>query len=202
MRKPPQIIDKEPAALLGLDWQWENGDKFALVEAVALCAANGWDYPKWVRGIIDGAMANLYRAVYPDVELDATSLRALPMPIDRTVEHDVANRLKRELAHSLDLLGLKIDRSNAIKRRRETLRNLHLAHAVGERCRFVDTPSPKFLGVNQAMARLAEDLQDEERCIAGGFPADCWRADEQAIKRAWQTHRRHLLEYFGSLPRQ
>ena len=36
-----QVTRVDPIGLGGLDWQWENGDKFALVEAIALCAANG-----------------------------------------------------------------------------------------------------------------------------------------------------------------
>jgi hypothetical protein len=200
MTKISRTIDQQPVALLGLDWQWENGDKFALVEAVALCTANGWEYPDWVRDKIGEAMTNLYQAVYPELELDVTNPKERSISILKFEEREIAKRLKQELAQSLDLLGLKIEKTNAIKRRRITIRDLHLANLVAEKCRFVERPRPGFRGINKAVSNLAAILQDDQQSKEERYPPECWGADEHVIMRAWKKHRASLTELYLSFP--
>ena len=45
-----KIKDLDLALLKG---RWDEGDKFAFIEAIAYCAARGREYPDWVRAQID-----------------------------------------------------------------------------------------------------------------------------------------------------
>jgi hypothetical protein len=195
------VTHSDPIGLGGLDWQWENGDKFALVEAIALCAANGWDYPDWVRNIIDQAMTNMYQAVYPEIDLDLSKPRRKRLPETQVDEGILADRLKKELAHSLDLLGLKMERTNAVKRRNETLRDLQLAEIVAGRCTFSREPKPAFKGVNKVIDSLAVDLKDgAEPPPLEKYPEECFDASEHVIERAWKRHRDEMIRQYLELP--
>ena len=201
MTKTLRTIDQQPAALLGLDWQWENGDKFALVEAVAHCTENGWEYPDWVRKVIGEAMSNMYKAVYPDVDLDLSKPGRKRLPEMGVDESKLADRLKKELAHSLDLLGLAIEKTNAVRRRKITIRDLHLADFIAGLCQFVPGPNPKFKGVNKAIRKLAAELDymDGDPPLKR-YPVECWGAAEHIIKRAWKRHRDEMVALYSDLP--
>lgn len=51
------------------EFRWSKGDKFALIEAIAICAANDLQYPKWVRSQINLAMTGIFEAVFRDQNL-------------------------------------------------------------------------------------------------------------------------------------
>ena len=196
-----QVTHVDPIGLGGLDWQWEHGDKFALIEAVALCTANDWDYPEWVRNIIGQAMANMYQAVYPEVDLDLSKPGRKRLPEARVDEGILALRLKKELAHSIDLLGLTIERTNAVKRRKETLRDLYLADIVAGRCTFVREPEPKFKGVNKAIGDLAVELEDgADPSPLEMYPEECFDASEHVIERAWKRYRDDMIRQYLDFP--
>lgn len=192
---------KDPIGLGGLDWQWKQSDKFALVEAVALCSANGWTYPEWVRNIIGEAMMNMFKAVHPDVDLDMSKPGRRRLPGVGFDEKKQADRLKTELAHSLDLLGLAIEKTNAVRRRKITIRDLHLAEFIAGLCRFVREPNPKFKGVNKAIRKLAAELDymDGDPPLKR-YPVECWGAPEHTIKRAWKRHRDEMVALYSDLP--
>jgi hypothetical protein len=201
MNKSPRIVDQEPAALLGLDWQWENGDKFALVEAIALCTTNEWEYPDWVQKIIGQAMVNMYQAVYPEVDLDLSKPSKIQLPKAGIDKGKLARRLKKELAQSLDLLGLKIDKSNAVKRRKETLRDLHLANIIAGRCKFIREPAPRFKGVDKAIDGLAVALADgADPSPLEKYPDECFDASDHIIKRAWKRHKDKMIQQYLIYP--
>ena len=120
----------EPIALAGLDEQWKQGDRFALVEAVALCAQNDWEYPNWVREAIDEAMTNMFLAVYPKADLDRLrpgNKNTDGIGLDAKL---LADRLEKERRQSLDLLGLEIERNNPVKLRKRILRDAQIAELV------------------------------------------------------------------------
>ena len=67
---PNTIIKyKDDLILSACEFRWSKGDKFALIEAIAICAANDLQCPKWVRSQIDVAMTGIFEAVYPDQDL-------------------------------------------------------------------------------------------------------------------------------------
>jgi hypothetical protein len=180
----------------GLDLQWANGDKFALVEAVALCNANNWKYPDWVSKVIGKAMVDLYRAVYPDVDLVRDFIGKKNLPEISSNELKLAERLKGERGRTLEALGLTIDRANAVQRRKETLRDMQLAELVAERCRFVLKPKPRFRGSNKAIPKLTDEFEKSE----GNFPAECRGASEHMIKRAWSRYRDEMVKLHLNFP--
>ena len=47
---------KDPLVLAACELRWSEGAKFALIEAVAICAARELPYPDWVRQQIDMVM--------------------------------------------------------------------------------------------------------------------------------------------------
>ena len=199
--KNTQITHADPIGLGGLDWQWEHGDKFALVEAIALCAANGWEYPKWVQKIIGQAMINMYQAVYPEVDLDLSKPGRKRLPKAGADEGKLADRLKKELAHSLDLLGLKMERTNAVKRRKETLRDLYLADIVAGRCTFIREPEPAFKGVDKAIGDLAVELKDgADPSPLEKHPEECFDASDHTIERAWKRYRDEMIQQYLDYP--
>lgn len=199
--KDTQVTHNDPIGLGGLDWQWAHDDKFALVEAVALCTANGWNYPEWVRKIIGEAMTNMYQAVYPDVDLDLSKpgRKRLPeMDIDESL---LADELKRELAYSLDLLGFTMERTNAVRRRKITARDLYLADLVASRCTFVRKPEPKFKGVNKVIQNLAAELMDgADPSPLEKHPEACVGANEHAIERAWKRYLGEMIQQYLDYP--
>ena len=203
MMKPEDtlVTHTDPIGLGGLDWQWEHGDKFALVEAIALCAANGWEYPEWVRKIVGEAMTNMYKAVYPEVDLNLSKPGRKRLPEIGVDEGELAERLKRELAHSLELLGLTMERTNAVKRRKETLRDLYLADIVAGRCTFIREPKPVFKGVNKAIGDLAVELEDgADPSPLEKYPAECFGASEHTIERAWKRYRNEMIQQYLDYP--
>jgi hypothetical protein len=197
MTKKDTIVEySDPIALGGLDWQWEQGDRFALVEAVALCAANDWEYPQWARKIIDEAMTNMFRAVYPDIDLDRKSSSKKQAPSIGNDHRIQAKRLKNERRHSLEMLGLATDRASAVERRKQTLRNMYLAEEIACRCKFVREPKPRFVGVNKAKRKLAEELDKDSSNDQGrhSCPPECQRASDDMINRAWRKYRRAITQ--------
>ena len=188
-----------PPVLSSLKWQWDEGNRFALVEAIAVCAAYGWEYPEWVRGLIDDAMTNLFRAVHPRFEFpDEPPWPSLDLELNAT-DRKIAERLRKELPQSLDILGLTTDKANAIQRRNKVLRDYHLACEVAERCRLVPKLKPQFRGVNKAIRSLVEELASEETWRDKGryrLPGECLGASEDTIKRAWSKHRDWLVEVY------
>ena len=196
-----QVTHVDPIGLGGLDWQWEHGDKFALVEAVALCTANDWDYPEWVRKIIGQAMTNLYQAVYPKVDLDLSKPGRKRMPETRADEGKLALQLKKELAYSLDLLGLKMERTNAVKRRRESLRDIYLADILAGQCTFIREPKPTFKGVNKTIDKLAIELKEgADPSSLEKYPEECFDASEHVIGRAWKRYRDAMIQQYLEYP--
>ena len=70
MKKSDTFIDLgEPLPLVGCSLRWLQGDKFALIEAIAICAARSLPYPEWVRAEIDKAMTSVFEAAFPGVDL-------------------------------------------------------------------------------------------------------------------------------------
>ena len=192
----------EPLALAGLDEQWKKGDRLALVEAVALCAQNKWEYPRWVREVIDEAMTNMFLAVYPNADLDR--LRSGKKNLDG-ISFDtksLADRLEKERRYSLDLLGLEIEKDNAVNLRKRILRDAQIAELVARRCKFVREPIAQFTGVNSALEYLAEKLalDPDDQETEEHFPDECWGSTSSVIKRAWEKHKDKLISLYGEAP--
>ncbi len=203
MTKTNTVIEfSEPIALAGLDEQWKQGDRFALVEAVALCAQNDWEYPRWVRDTIDEAMINMFLAVYPKVNLD----RLRPgkkgpggIGLDGKL---LADRLEKERRQSLDLLGLEIEKDNPVKLRKRIFRDAHIAELVARRCEFIPGPPAHFNGVNRAIEHLTVTLaiNPDDPKTNDQFPDECWGASHSIIKRAWDKHKDKLASLYSNAP--
>lgn len=199
--KNNQVTHADPIGIGGLDWQWQNGDKFALVEAIALCTVNDWEYPEWVRKIIGEAMTNMYQAIYPEIDLNLSRPGRKRFPEIKADEKKLVDRLKKELAHSLDLLGLKMERTNAVKRRKETLRDLHLANIIAGRCKLIREPEPTFKGVDKAIGELAVELaRGADPSPLEKYPEECFDASDHTIERAWKRYRDEMIQQYLEYP--
>ena len=203
MTKASQVVEyREPIALAGLEEQWNRGDRFALIEAVALCAENAWEYPAWVRQTIDTAMTNMYKAVYPDDDLNRMrSGRKKGSGIGLDVKK-VAKRLQRERPQALDLLGLEIEKDNSVNIRRRILRDAYLAELVARRSGFVSSPEPHFKGVGKAQDDLALQLSldPNDPDTVERFHDECLGASDAMIKRAWEKHKDKIIALYRDAP--
>ncbi len=192
----------EPVGLAGLEEQWELGDRFALVEAIALCDKNGWEYLPWMKDIINAAMASLYQAAYPNVDLDRLRPGQKEPRAIRINEKELTSRLKRQRSNLLNLLGLEVEKDNFVNIRKRLFRDAYVAEWIARRCKFVMTPKPQFRGVNKAINDLAHrlSLDPNEPETTETFRDECWNASEYTIERAWKKHRDKLIALYRDSP--
>jgi len=201
--------------LASLKLRWDEGDKFAFVEAIAYCAARGRDYPDWVRERIDSAMTELFHATFPDVDLEKHRSPALAYQLDRKADDPGRDeRFKKARARAISELCLQVYHEPIIRTRKHAIRNICLAEMVAQFADFQLRPEPKFKGVTRVKKALANALaltpaklieaqkNDDvlERDLNGHLlwakevPLECCGATFPVIDNAWDKYKDNLLE--------
>jgi len=146
MSSPGTTVEFEDDLILAAcEFRWSKGDKFALIEAISICAANDLHYPKWVRTQINDAMTGIFEAVFPDENLKGgrSGLGISHLPEGREIT-DLKERFNASGNKASRQLSLKLDRRNIIATHIKAVRDFYLAELVG---RFVDfdyRPSPRL----------------------------------------------------------
>ena len=195
------VAFSEHLALAGLMEQWEKGDRFAIIETMAVCASYGEPYPDWVRQVLDEATRGLFEAAYHQVAKEVSPNDFSPR-LEMRDEKDFPYRFERARDHLLSSLGLAIDRDNSVKIRKRFLRDAYLAELVSKRCEFIHKPKPKFKGVNSAQEELAVLLapSSEYTKELKNIPDECLGASDAMIKRAWELHKDKLIAFYLKEP--
>ena len=208
------FIEIEDLDLVELKIRWEVGDKFALIETIAFCAAQDREYPKWVRSQIDDAMTTIFQAVFPkiDFKIMTPALARTPDP-DEPKEAEQIKRFEAAAAEAAKMLCLKIDRDNPLATRKRAIRDFILAEMVAEYSNFQLVPMPKFSGVTKVMKDLVaalhlsqndwaelvrEDgvlphLVNGKELRVRDIPSECRMATVDVIRNAWEKSKEALL---------
>ena len=129
MNTPNNIIEYEDDLILSAcEFRWSKGDKFALIEAIAICAANNLQYPNWVRSQIDVAMTGIFEAVFPGTPLQGgrpgLGISSLP---DQAELLEMKDQFRASIKEANKLLSFKLDRRNIIDTHIKAVRDFHLA---------------------------------------------------------------------------
>jgi hypothetical protein len=161
MSDPTNVVEyADDLIFAACEFRWEKGDKFALIEAVAICAANDREYPQWVRYQINAAMTEIFSAVFPDVSLvggrKGLGISALPEG------NELAN-MKESFSNSSDEakkhLSLSHDRLGVVDTHIKAVRNYHLAELVERFAVFEINSTPPFSKTTNVMKELATMLR-------------------------------------------
>ncbi len=193
----------EPIALAGLEEQWEKGDRFALVEAIALCSENGWDHPQWVTDLVNAAATTVFRAVYPNHNLDRVNPRDTRDQADLISARNVSERLEKSRSDFLSVFGLSTAKDNAVKIRDRLLRDAYLAEEVARRCSQAVNIGGAFKGINKAIEEVTLIVVDDsERKEKSALPAVCRGASTDVITRAWRKHSKAILQFYSMHPEE
>ncbi len=180
-------------------------DRFAIVEAIAICAEHGLGYPDWVKKEIDAAFLQFYRAVHPDADQrigrgPGREHRIPEAPVE-TVRH--AERTRARQAFN-EMLGLIPRGKSFVVQSRNSHRDRVLAVLVAEKSTFELEPEPHFSGVTKAVKELVHELsvrppERSERAAGRLFathyiPPEAWCVGEDIIMKAWSQFHSLLLE--------
>jgi hypothetical protein len=213
MSSPDTIIEYEESLIFAAcEFRWSKGDKFALIEAIAICAANDLQYPNWVRSRINTAMTGLFGAVFPGQDLTngRPGLGISHLPEGRELA-DMKNRFKEALKTTNRTLCLKSD-THVLTTHINAVRDFHLAELVATFAGFEIDPRPTFSEVTNLKHELAaalrhtrlewEDIESnngdigqigEIKLRARDVPAVCRMATFHVIRDAWNTYKAYFL---------
>jgi hypothetical protein len=150
---------KDDLIFAACEFRWSRGDKFALIEAVAICAANNLPYPAWVRDQINNAMTGVFRSVFPDTSLidGRAGLGISHLPEGRDLEDKKASFQKSTKAAN-KLLSFTLDRQSIVAKHINAVRDFHLADLVERFADFKTDPNPGFDRLGLVITDLAENL--------------------------------------------
>lgn len=215
MTTPNTIIEYDDDLVLsGCEFRWLKGDKFALIEAIAICAANDLQYPEWVRGQINTAMTDIFRAVFPNLPLvgrhAGSGIDSLPDGVELS---EMREQFKTGTKEASKLLSLKLDRRNIIDTHIKAVRDYHLADLVATLATFKVDPVPMFSDVTETKQALAaklrrtpvewEAIHNDDGTIGKingktlrtrDVPAICRMASFDKIDDAWDIYKDMFLE--------
>ncbi|MBT4038410.1 MAG: hypothetical protein HOE65_00060 [Rhodospirillales bacterium] len=214
MNDSSTIVEYEEGLILSAcEFRWSKGDKFALIEAVAICAAQSLPYPKWVRSQIDTAMTGIFEAMFPDQDLSngRAGLGISHLP-DGTEKLDLKDRFSKSVKEASKILSLKSN-THVVDTHIKAVRDLELAELVFRVAKFAVKPSPHFDDITNTRDDLAAALRlspDEwqELEIADDILADingqslrirsvppvCRMATVDVIDDAWDAYKEFFLE--------
>jgi hypothetical protein len=214
MNTPNTIIEyKDDLIFSACEFRWSKGDKFALIEAIAICAANDLQYPRWVRSQIDVAMTGIFEAVFPGTPLQGgrpgLGISSLP---DGAELADLKDRFQASVKEASKLLSLKLERRNIIDTHIKAVRDFHLAELVATLAIFKVDPTPRFRNVTEVKRELSTALRHssvEWSAIESGdsdlsqvcgrklhaheIPAVCRMATVDIIDDAWDAYKEFFL---------
>lgn len=195
---------------------WREGDRFAIVEAIAICAEHGREYPNWVTEQINEAFLQFYRATYQDADrwlgcyLRGSGGEGQTDGVPETsVKRPSGEEMEKARQKVNKTLGFSVEKNSIVTRGRNRIRDLVLAELVADRVKIEWEPVPKFKKIRKAWLALERELdtrppERRERLAAGGhlskryIPPECWNATKNIIEKAWGRWRPLLEEeYLG-----
>ena len=214
MNAPNSIVEyKDDLILAACEFRWSKGDKFALIEAIAICAAHDLPYPTWVRSQIDSAMTGIFEAVFPGTSLQGgrPGLGILHLPEDSKLT-DMKDQFKEALKTANRELCLKSN-THVLITHINAVRDFHLAELTSMYADFVVDPSPRFDGTTnvkrdlEGVLNLSRDewekleTSDAELGKVNGHvlrvrttPPICRKATVDVIDTAWSAYNEFFLE--------
>lgn len=150
---------EDDLTLAACEFRWSKGDKFALIEAVAICAANDLQYPRWVRTQIDAAMTGLFEAVFPDGNLKdgRPGLGISNLPEGNELA-DMKTRFRNGVKDASKQLSLTLDRRSPVETHIKAVRNFYLAELVARFAEFQPLATAQFANVSRVKNELAGAL--------------------------------------------
>ena len=190
------------------EFRWSKGDKFALIEAIAICAANDLQYPKWVRSQINLAMTGIFEAVFREQNLTngrpGLGISYLPEGPELA---DIKDRFTEAIKAANRTLCLKSD-THVLTAHINAVRDFHLAELVATLADFEIDPAPAFSDVTKLKHELAAVLRhprpewdaiesddgdfgqiDGKILRARDIPAICRMASFDVIDDAWDGYK-------------
>lgn len=168
---------KDPLALAECEYFYtEYQDGLSLVEAIALCHLNDWEYPDWVKDVLGKAMLKLYQGTFPDAEMsEHKSIRTIKNTFDYRDSSYASQRYRKAQKRVLKDLRLTIDRDSVIEAHKRTKRDQMLSELIAEYSDYIHA-IPKFKNDYAVMKALADvlavDFESWEKLSASGqyFP--------------------------------
>ena len=154
--------------LVFLKGRWDEGDKFAFIEAIAYCAARGREYPDWVRAQIDIAMTSVFETTFPEINLKDTFPQAAYRLDPTTADKERKKKFEKASAEAVKALCLRLDRDYALATRKREIRDINLAGLVADYADICLKPEPKFKNVTIVKKDLvtALNLSPKEWAVA------------------------------------
>ena len=200
--------------LVFLKGRWDEGDKFAFIEAIAYCAARGRDYPDWVRAQIDMAMTSVFVETFPEINLKDTFPQEAYRLNPTTADKDRKKKFEKVSAEAIKTLCLKLDRDHTLATRKRAIRDICLAGLVADYADICLKPEPNFKKVTIVKNDLVKALnlspkEWAEACENGAVlehkinghllsirqvPIECCPASFDMIDNAWDKHKDVLLK--------
>jgi hypothetical protein len=214
MNTPKTIIKYEDDLIFAAcEFRWSKGDKFALIEAIAICAANDLQYPHWVRAQINLAMTGIFEAVFPDEDLKGSRAGLGISYLSKSSElKDMKDQFKEALKAANKKLSLKSN-THVITTHINAVRDFQLAELVAALATFEIDPTPRFSDVDPVKKELSAALRhsrEEWNAIetnnadlgqvkgktlrANDIPAVCRMATFDVIDDAWDAYKEFFLD--------
>ena len=213
MNAPNNIVEYEDDLILSAcEFRWSKGDKFALIEGIAICAANDLEYPKWVRSQIDVAMTGIFEAVFPDQDLkDRRSGLGISYLLEGSKLTDMKDQFKEASKTAYRELCLKSD-THVLTTHINAVRDFYLADLVAKLATFEIDPAPRFSDVTEVKKKLEaplrhsraewESIESDDGALgqingkairARDVPAVCRMASFDVMDDAWDAYKEFLL---------
>lgn len=214
------VIEYEaPIALAEYEYFYtEYKDGLSLVEAIAVCHLNDWQYPAWIRNALGAAMTELYESTFPDTETDhKVEIKILQNDFDYEDTEYAFDRYKKAQKRFLKNLHLNLDRDNLIEAHKRTKRDQELADLIAGYAQYSHTPKPSFSGAYAVIDALTEALNTDyetwemlcttnenlSKNILGRelkakdiFP-ECLNTSRDILINIWKRHENRILEEYA-----
>ena len=211
---------RDPIVLAECEYFYtEYKDGLALVEAIALCHLNNWEYPEWVRNALGQAMTELYESTFPDAEVkqDEGDIKTVQNIFDYEDAGYAFDRYKKAQKQFLKNLNLNLDRDNLIEAHKRIKRDQELADLIASYAQYSHTPKPSFANAYSAIDALADALYIEyetwEKLCASNqylsedilgrplrakdiFP-ECIKTSRDILVNIWKQHESRLLKEYS-----
>jgi hypothetical protein len=213
MNTPSTIIEYEDDLILSAcEFRWSKGDKFAFIEAIAICAARKLPYPNWVRDQIDAAMSSVFKAVFPDASVEegrpGLGISYLPEGSELADMKENFSLVVKEASKALCLKS----NTHVLNTHINAVRDFHLAELTSMYADFIVDPRPRFDGTTNVKRDLEGALDisknewekleasDEELAEVNGhvlrvrtIPPICRMATFDVIDTAWDSYKAFFL---------
>lgn len=195
-------------------------DGLSLVEAIATCHLNEWDYPVWLKNALGNAMIDLYQKTFADVTVkDQSGLKLLVNSFNYEELNEATERYKNAQRKFFKDLKMNVDRDNVIEIHKRTIRDRALLDLIAEYSEYIPGDDAKFKGDYAVMKQLADALSTDHEawhslCSANknlsdningrplkakDVPRECLGITYDAMKHLWAEFRASMLKEKQSL---